>query len=275
VSQSGGSPVQWPAEAIWEAVAPLLPGFTVEVLPQIDSTNSELMRRAHAGQLEPVLLVVEHQTAGRGRLGRQWFSGGKGNTAAEQGNTGASLTFSLGLALAPTDWSGLSLAVGLSLVQSLHPDLRLKWPNDVWWQDRKLAGVLIETVSVGEVRYAVIGVGINITARDSTGLAVPAAALNEVLPGVDAPAALQRLALPLARAVLRFAIDGFGPLRQSFHARDVLMGREVTCSDGQMGIARGVDATGALLVHTQTGVKKISSAEVSVRLEGGHATDLT
>ena len=65
----------WPAEAIWEAVAPLLPGFSVEVLPEIDSTNTELMRRARAGQVDPVLLVAERQTAGRGRLGRDWHSG--------------------------------------------------------------------------------------------------------------------------------------------------------------------------------------------------------
>jgi len=74
-----------------------LPGFAVEVLAQIDSTNSELMRRARAGRLEPVLLVAEQQTAGRGRLGRQWFS--------EQ-----ALTFSIGMPLSPQDWSGLSLA---------------------------------------------------------------------------------------------------------------------------------------------------------------------
>ena len=59
------APIRWPAEAVWEAVAPLLPGFTVEVLPSIDSTNTELMRRARAGQTEPTLLVAEQQTAGR------------------------------------------------------------------------------------------------------------------------------------------------------------------------------------------------------------------
>ena len=85
-------PLRWPAEAIWEAVAPALPGFTVEVLPEIDSTNSELMRRARAGRVEPVLLVTEQQTAGRGRMGRQWHSG------SAQGVSGpATLTFSLGL----------------------------------------------------------------------------------------------------------------------------------------------------------------------------------
>lgn len=248
----------------------MLPGFTVEVLPQIDSTNSELMRRAHAGQLEPVLLVAERQLAGRGRMGRQWFSGGNANAAGEQSTPNASLTFSLGLRLSPSEWSGLSLAVGLSLVQSLHPDLRLKWPNDIWWQDRKLAGVLIETLSVGDVRYVVIGVGVNIAPRQATDLAVAPAALVELLPDADAPVALQKLVLPLVRAVLRFAQEGFEPLRQTFHTRDMLMGREVICSDGLMGTARGVDCAGALLVHTEKGLKKISSAEVSVRLEGAN-----
>ena len=87
---------------------PLLPGFTVEVVPEVDSTNSELMRRARAGRTEPVLLVAERQSAGRGRLGRSWNS-----------KQGDSLMFSLGLPLAPADWSGLSLAVGVSLAESL------------------------------------------------------------------------------------------------------------------------------------------------------------
>lgn len=256
---AGPTPVQWPAEAIWEAVAPQLAGFTVEVLPEIDSTNTELMRRARAGRLEPILLVAERQSAGRGRLGRTWDSG-----AAATGPL-PSLTFSLGLPLAPLDWSGLSLAVGLAVVESLHPALQLKWPNDVWLQERKLAGILIETASVGEARYAVIGVGINITARDADGLRTPPAALAEVLPGVDAPAALERVAAALVRAVQRFERQGFAPLRQAYHARDLLYGREVQCSDGLTGTARGVDASGALLVHTAAGLKKITSAEVSVR----------
>ncbi|MFZ3125431.1 MAG: biotin--[acetyl-CoA-carboxylase] ligase, partial [Acidovorax sp.] len=112
MSTSATPPIRWPAEAIWEAVSPLLPGFTVEVLPTIDSTNTELMRRARAGRCEPTLLVAEQQTAGRGRLGRAW-----------QSDAGASLMMSLGLPLAPRDWSGLSLAVGVSVAESLQPVL--------------------------------------------------------------------------------------------------------------------------------------------------------
>jgi BirA family biotin operon repressor/biotin-[acetyl-CoA-carboxylase] ligase len=252
-----GGPILWQAEAIWEAVSPLWPTFSVEILPEIDSTNTELMRRARAGQLDPSLLVAERQTAGRGRLGRDWKSDTQG--------LGGTLTFSLGVPLAPADWSGLSLAVGLSVVNSLHPDLRLKWPNDVWLEQRKLAGILIETVSVGDVRYAVIGIGINLAPRDATDLRTPPAALQELLPGVDAPAVLARVVAPLVQALQRFAMEGFGPLRTAFHARDLLYGHAVVCSDGVSGTARGVDASGALLVHTENGLIKISSAEVSVR----------
>jgi len=257
MSAAGAEPVKWPAEAVWEAVSPLLPGFTVEILPRIDSTNTELMRRARAGQIEPVLLVAERQTAGRGRLGRDWSS----DTQAE----GRTLTFSLGLALAPVDWSGLSLAVGLSLAQSLHPQLKLKWPNDLWLDDRKVAGILIETASVGQNRYVVIGIGINIVAPDAAGLRTPPAGLREVLPEVQAPDVLLHIMLPLVQAIQRFAAQGFGPLVSAYGTRDRLFGQAVVCTDGLTGVAQGVDASGALLVHTVSGIKKITSAEVSVR----------
>lgn len=238
-------------------MVPLLPGFTVEVLPEVDSTNTELMRRARAGQTEPILLVAERQTAGRGRLGRDWQSDTQAGLAT--------LTFSLGLPLQPADWSGLSLAVGLAVVQSLHPELQLKWPNDVWLQDRKLAGILIETTSVGDVRYAVMGIGINILPRSGDGLRTPPAALQEVLQQTDAPATLLAVVPALVRMVQAFEAEGFASQRAAFHARDLLYGREVTCTDGTTGTARGVDAGGALLVHTANGLQKISSAEVSVR----------
>ncbi|GAB3663904.1 bifunctional biotin--[acetyl-CoA-carboxylase] ligase/biotin operon repressor BirA [Ramlibacter alkalitolerans] len=237
-------------------MAPQLPGFTVEVLPQVDSTNSELMRRARGGQAEAVLLVGEQQTAGRGRLGRGWESA-----------AGASLTFSLGLPLAPADWSGLSLAVGASVAESLHPAIRLKWPNDLWLEDRKLGGILIETASFGGAggRYAVIGVGLNIAPRAAEGLSTAPAALRELLPQADAPEVLQRVAAPLVADVLRFTQDGFAAFQPRFDARDALRARAVTLSDGSAGVAQGVNASGSLLVHTAAGLQAVSSSEVSVR----------
>jgi BirA family biotin operon repressor/biotin-[acetyl-CoA-carboxylase] ligase len=252
-----GALTVWPAETIWQEVVSFLPGFTVEVLPAIDSTNSELMRRARAGSLDPVLLVAEQQTAGRGRLGRTWHSGATG-----------SLTFSLALPLAPQDWSGLSLAVGVSVARSLHPSLRLKWPNDIWLEDRKLAGILIETASVGEKRLAVIGIGINIRARAGDGLFTAPACLQELLPEVGAPAALLRVVPALIQAVSLFEAQGFAPFQAAFKERDLLRGRTVVLSDGTSGEAAGVNGTGALLVHTSAGMQAITSAEVSVRPVG-------
>lgn len=250
----------WPAEAIWEAVEPILPGFTVEVLPQVDSTNSELMRRSRLGQTDPVLLVGEQQTAGRGRLGRQW-----------QSQAGDSLTFSLGLLLAPAEWAGLSLAVGVCLAEALHPDLRLKWPNDLWLNDRKLGGILIETASSAggdhgrPARYAVVGVGINLAPRPTAGLSTPPAALRELLPGMDAGQALMRVAEPLVRTLQAFESFGFAPFQARFNARDALRERAVMLSDGTAGTAHGASEAGALLVHTAHGMHAVTSSEVSVR----------
>ena len=273
------APIRWPAEAVWEAVAPLLPGFTVEVLPSIDSTNTELMRRARAGQTEPTLLVAEQQTAGRGRLGRVW-----------QSDVGASLMLSLGLPMAPRDWSGLSLAVGVSVAESLQPTLPplepgqpprigLKWPNDLWLSgDRKLGGILVETASFvapqaaqpatthgTAARYVVVGIGINVLPRSGEGMSMPPGSLQDVEPGLDAPTALLRIVPPLVAMLQGFEACGFAPVQPRFAARDVLQGRPVTLSDGQTGTAHGVAEDGALLVHTAQGMQTVTSAEISVR----------
>ena len=284
-------PIRWPAEALWEAVVPLLPGFTVEVLRTIDSTNTELMRRARTGQCEPILLVAEQQTAGRGRLGRVW-----------QSDAGASLMLSLGLPLAPKDWSGLSLAVGVSVAESLQPTLPpegagqpararvgLKWPNDLWLGgaggDRKLGGILVETASfvapqsnpgaaptgtgtgtdAGTARYVVVGIGINVLPRSPEGMSMPPGSLQDVEPGLDAPTALQRIVGPLVGMLQSFEGYGFAPMQPRFAARDVLQGRAVTLSDGTAGVAHGVGEDGALQVHTADGMRTITSSEISVR----------
>jgi BirA family biotin operon repressor/biotin-[acetyl-CoA-carboxylase] ligase len=248
------TPTPWPAETIWEQVYPLLPDFTVEVLPEIDSSNSELMRRARAGQHEATLLVAERQTAGRGRMGRVW-----------QSQPGDSLTFSIGLSITPQDWSGLSLAVGLSLAESLHPDVRLKWPNDLWFQDRKLGGILVEAASMGGRSQVVVGVGLNIRPRPADGLNTAPAALTELRPDLTAPACLARVVAPLIQTLLTFEREGFAPLQARFESRDVLKGRRVHTSDGQVGASLGVSASGALRLQTDTGLQDIQSAEVSVR----------
>ena len=272
VKKAAFPPIKWPAEAIWESVAPILPGFTVEILPEIDSTNTELMRRAKAGHIEPLLLVTEKQTAGRGRLGREWHDLGDRATG-----TLPALTFSLGLPLSPVEWSGLSLAVGVSIAQSLHPSIGLKWPNDLWLSDakgdRKLAGILIETCAVGDQRYVVVGVGINITqpaqhpTAQQPALRTPAACLQELLPNITAQMALQQLMLPLVQEIVLFAERGFATYQTRFNALDVLKARKISV-DGNghfEGLGLGVNLKGELMVQTTQGQIAVNSSEVSVK----------
>lgn len=271
----GAPALDWSQDALREQLAALLPGMVVEVRASIDSTNSELMRRAREGITLPTLLAAEVQTAGRGRMGRSWQSGpdsgpgGGAQSGTQPGHQpGAALTFSLGLPLAPRDWSGLSLAAGLAVADSLHPQVRIKWPNDLWWQGRKLAGILVETAGSGghdAPRYAVIGIGLNITALPAAGLRTPPAWLQEALPGIDAPSALLRLAAPLVQAMQAFEHTGFAPLTARFATRDALAGQALSLSDGTQGTASGVGPDGALHLRTASGMQAVRSLEVSVR----------
>jgi BirA family transcriptional regulator, biotin operon repressor / biotin---[acetyl-CoA-carboxylase] ligase len=292
--------LHWGAEALWSDLNTLLPGLSVEVVASADSTNTRLLERARIasgrtdgvittpGQLDsahapwdapsprgrrtddthPCLLVAEQQTSGRGRLGRVW-----------QSSAGNSLTFSLALPLQPTAWSGLSLAVGVALAEALEPTaagaarrLGLKWPNDLWLMDapgrgRKLGGVLIETVAVGERRMVVVGVGLNVTPQPATAdMSSGFACLQELWPGMDAPQALRKLALPLAQALKRFEREGLAPFLPGYRQRDLLLGQAVstTFPGVSQGVADGIDEQGALRVRCGA-VHSLVSGEVSVR----------
>lgn len=260
------NPSDWPLEDLWLSLRQIRPDIHIECLPEIDSTNSELGRRARQGQCDAVLLVAARQTAGRGRLGKAWLTPDEG-----------ALTFSMGLPLTPPDWSGLSLAVGLALADALDPGgqmgLGLKWPNDLWHWPRpgapaKLGGILIETLmppgpSTG--RYGIVGVGINCrTPHIDTGGIAPRGLDHwgePPLPGT----LLARLAPALLRLLTDFETTGPAPWLARFAERDLLRNQRVQTSQGVRGIGRGVDGQGALLLQTDQGLVRVESAEVSVR----------
>lgn len=271
------SPTHWHAEDLWLKLVPQLPGLTVEVLPEIDSTNTELMRRARAGQAEPIVLVAESQSAGRGRQGRAWLN-----------QPGDCLMYSLGLVLQPVDWSGLSLVVGLSIAESLQaaaptaaPQIGVKWPNDLWLHDgRKLGGTLIETANLpagttatpwgsgaGPARFVIIGTGINVRPPQAahTALTTPTAGLQDIDAHWTAPLALGQLLPRLVTDLLHFADHGFAPFQSRFAARDVLRGQQVHLSDGSQGLALGVHSDGSLQLRSAEGVRSVLSGDVSVR----------
>lgn len=290
----------WDAQALWQQLVPLLPGLSVEVLASVDSTNTRLLERARRssgrrnapvttpGELDairvtgeaptpygrrnddtqPCLLVAELQTQGRGRQGRVWQAGPR-----------RSLTFSLALPLHPPTWSGLSLAVGLALADALDPPagdapprIGLKWPNDLWLMDapgrgRKLGGILIETLAVGERRMAVIGIGLNVLPQElGAELSSGFACLQELQPQIEVPQVLHCVALPLVRALKDFEREGFAPLVRAYARRDLLFGQPVSTTFPGVpeGVAAGIDEQGALRVRAGE-LHTLVSGEVSVR----------
>ena len=236
----------------------------IEFVTSIDSTNSELMRRAAAKNYSTVCLVATEQTAGRGRLGRAWLSDKD------------SLMMSIGLPLAPKDWSGLSLAVGVSIAESLHPSIQIKWPNDLWVNGQKLAGILIETVAIKDAppseRYAVIGIGINLEAP-AAALAQAAldakaspVGLRELIPHITSETALEHLLQPLMDTLKHFEQYGWKPYAAGFAKRDALHGLSINLSSGITGKYAGINDVGALILQTDAGLQNVISHEVSVCL---------
>lgn len=243
------------------ALGALAPRFDVDVLAECGSTNARLLERAEAGAASGTVIAAERQTAGRGRMGRAWFSA-----------PGDSLTFSL-LWRFPrgTSLGGLSLAVGVALAETLAvlapSAVALKWPNDVLLGGRKLAGVLIELVP-GAANAAVIGIGLNLRlpADMPEDLRGQAAALAVDVPGSEL---LGRLLAALLGVLEEFAAGGFVALRERWLRRCAHLDRPVRIlsefSVPVEGRCVGVDVDGALMIETAVCVQRILSGDVSLR----------
>jgi BirA family transcriptional regulator, biotin operon repressor / biotin---[acetyl-CoA-carboxylase] ligase len=233
---------------------------------QVDSTSSELLRRAGEGAGDLSICIAEMQSGGRGRRGRAWRS-------PLCGNVYFSLLrrFTHGMA----ELSGLSLVAGLAVHAALgdcgvHGAV-LKWPNDVLVDQRKLAGVLVELG--GEFLgpcFAVIGIGINVRLPANARIDQPHIDLASVCAGQ--PPSRHRLIAALIRRLVetldRFSEQGFGGFRADYARCDALAGRPVRVQVGgrvQEGVANGVDARGALRVRHGHEVAVYDSAEVTVR----------
>lgn len=250
--------------------------IALEVRDTLDSTNTELMRRAGQGAASGLAVAAEAQTGGRGRRGRVWRSG-----------IGSTLTFSLlwRFAQGARELAGLSLATGVALVRALRSagaaDAQLKWPNDVVVRDGKLAGILIEMQ--GDVlgpSAAVIGIGVNVRPdrRVSDAVDQPVADL-ETVAGMHAPADRSALLAQMLHELIVvldvFAARGFVPLREEWQTLHAQQDRKVSLMlpDGQTlsGTARGVADDGALLLETAGGVTRHHSGEISLREYGAGA----
>ena len=248
-----------------EAIAQKLPEGGVTVLPVVDSTNQYLMDRI--GSLRSgEACVAEFQQAGRGRRGRQWFS-----------PFGSNLYLSMywRLEQGPAAAVGLSLAVGIVMAEVLRElgakDVKVKWPNDLYMNDCKLAGILVElTGKTGDAANVVIGAGINLAMRDPDSSVVNQrwANLTEGGLNIDRNLLVVRLLEALRSTLGQFEQQGLAPFVSRWRALDNFIDRPVKLLMGErqiFGIARGIDKQGALLLEQNGEVTPFIGGEISLR----------
>ncbi|CAM4000730.1 MULTISPECIES: bifunctional biotin--[acetyl-CoA-carboxylase] ligase/biotin operon repressor BirA [Rahnella] len=248
-----------------EKILALLPAGQVRVLPVIDSTNQYLMDRI--GELSSGdACVAEYQQAGRGRRGRKWFS-----------PFGSNLYLSMywKLEQGPAAAMGLSLVIGIVMAEVLQrlgaKDVRVKWPNDLYLNDRKLAGILVElTGKTGDAAQLVIGAGINLKMREPATDTINQGWINlqEAGVNIDRNELTATLLKELRSALLHFEQEGLAPFITRWRGLDNFLDRPVKLLIGDQeihGIERGIDAQGALLLE-QDGVQKpYIGGEISLR----------
>lgn len=235
---------------------------------QLDSTNTEAQRLLQQTESKRLICLSEQQLAGRGRRGRVWASPFAQNiylSLVEPFEGGAQAV------------EGLSLVVGLALVEALeqvgYRGCKLKWPNDVLLDGRKLAGILVElSGDLTSECQVVIGVGVNVLMRDKpTDIDQPWTSLlmSEQKQPLDRNILIAAFLTQLAEALATFKSEGFAPFVSRWEQRDAWKNRAVRVVAGshvQEGVSRGVTARGALRLVSALGEVHINGGEVSLRL---------
>jgi len=259
----------------------------LERVTSTKSTNEDLLLRWRAGELiDPIARIAYEQTAGKGRAGRVWLSTPKDT-----------LCFSLAHPFhqRPNELGGLSLVIGLAVIDgiaaalgisetALHQQgLRLKWPNDLLINNAKLGGILIEggQTNSSSPTWMVIGLGLNLRHSQTILQALEnhttlgAAALDQLIPSQasipDTEFIWLKLIESFEKYIASFNHHGFGYFKNSWAQWDAYAGKSVCISDAGkdsiIGIAAGVDDTGALLLQQHDKTIAIHAGDVSLRVQ--------
>ncbi|MEA1062603.1 bifunctional biotin--[acetyl-CoA-carboxylase] ligase/biotin operon repressor BirA [Apirhabdus apintestini] len=251
-----------------ESIQAQINNGSVAVIPVIDSTNQYLLDRLDALNSGDVC-IAEYQQAGRGRRGRHWFS-----------PFGANLYLSMywRLEQGPAAAIGLSLVIGIVMAEVLHElgatDVRVKWPNDLYLRDRKLAGILVElTGKTGDAAQIVIGAGINLAMRSVADEVVKQGWINLQEAGVNIDR--NRLAVLLIQRLREslgiFEREGLMSFLPRWAELDNFIHRQVKLIIGNrevIGISRGINEQGALLLEQNGEVTPWVGGEISLRPAG-------
>jgi BirA family biotin operon repressor/biotin-[acetyl-CoA-carboxylase] ligase len=263
------------AERIQEKLSPeVRPRVrSLEVAWSVGSTNTVLLSRPNPPNGSSEVMLAEYQAAGRGRRGRAWLA-----------PPGGAICLSLSWTFrdVPADLSALGLVIGVCELRALHvlgvTGAKLKWPNDLVVDERKLGGILIELrAETDGPACVVIGMGLNVSlgAPVLAKIAEAGNAATDLITAGLAEPLRNTVAAALVNAcidgLLEFERHGLRPFIENWRDADALQGRMVDIKGGAgevtHGLARGVDLHGALLVETpDEGLKKFVSGEVSVRV---------
>jgi BirA family biotin operon repressor/biotin-[acetyl-CoA-carboxylase] ligase len=238
------------------------PPYELRRVQRCGSTNSVLL--SEKGLEQPVLLLADEQTAGRGRRGRRWYSA-----------SGTGLTFSLAVTLRRPlrELAALSLVAGVAVARALHAlgvvRAALKWPNDIVVDGAKLGGILVETKSHGGGAIkAVIGIGINLRGAPALRARVrrEVAALEQFVAVPDKARIARAIGDALMESLAAFEAHGLDALRADWERLDAHAGQKlrVRLADGRIltGIASGLEPDGALRLATRGGVRAVRSGRV-------------
>ncbi|NOH80803.1 bifunctional biotin--[acetyl-CoA-carboxylase] ligase/biotin operon repressor BirA [Vibrio sp. RE86] len=241
----------------------------VELIPIIDSTNQYLLDRVDNLESGSVCLA-EYQAKGRGRRGREWVS-------PFGSNLYLSMFWRLDAGMAAA--MGLSLVVGVAIVEALEEigleGVKLKWPNDLYYQDRKLAGILVEmSGQAGAAANLVIGMGMNLMMSESTeGITQPWASLSEIAESQDIDR--NQLAISMIKtlhnALADYEMQGMSGFVERWNRLDNFLDRPIKLIMGPRevtGIAKGINEQGAVLLETEQGIENYIGGEISLRASG-------
>jgi len=235
----------------------------LEVIPIIDSTNQYLLNQIN-GLTSGAACVAEYQQAGRGRRGRQWFS-----------PFGSNLYFSMywKLEQGPAAVMGLSLAIGIVVAKVLRElsgkNIKVKWPNDLYLNDKKLAGILVEiTGKAGDVAHVIMGIGINLSMHNPDQHIVNQVWSN--LGNIDRNLLVANLLSELRDGLICFEKKGFSAFLTDWNNLDNFINRAVKLIIGDTiikGICRGINEQGALLLDQGGKIVPYIGGEISLRAD--------
>jgi len=235
-------------------------GRPLRLYDEVTSTNDEARRAAAEGAPHGAAFLADTQTAGRGRQGHQWHSPPGENIY---------LSVVLRPTVSPQRMAPLTLAIGVAVARAVdvalrQPRARIKWPNDVYVDDRKIAGVLVEATTMGSHTTAVAGVGLNVlTSAFPPPLDQTATSL--VLAGCDAldrHDVVAELLATIGQLSQLFSGSGITTLADELARRDLLLGRSLSAGD-VCGQGAGIDADGCLRVQSSDGtLHTVRSGEV-------------